>query len=179
MATEFDPDRFREAVMYIAWRTRDDARFGRVKLAKALFYADFDAYADGGEVITGARYEHWPFGPFPPILYDVEKQLERSGLAELVGGDFEGDEKKLIAKAEPDTPHLGLWQRAALDVQIKQLAGSASRTVSEKPHEHPAWLVTRHREAIPYAAALLPSTPSPEAMEIARRRSADQGHSAA
>lgn len=58
MASEFDAARFREAVMYVAWRMRGDEGFGRVKLAKTLFYADFEAYAGEGEAVTGAKYEH-------------------------------------------------------------------------------------------------------------------------
>jgi hypothetical protein len=33
---EYDADRFKELVLYIAWITKDDPRFGRTKLAKTL-----------------------------------------------------------------------------------------------------------------------------------------------
>jgi hypothetical protein len=33
---EYDADRFKELVLYIAWITQDDPRFGRTKLAKTL-----------------------------------------------------------------------------------------------------------------------------------------------
>ena len=80
MAVTFDMARFREAVAYIAWRMRDDPNFGRLKMAKTLFYVDFDAFAESGEAVTGAEYRHWPFGPFPPALYHVERELVASGV---------------------------------------------------------------------------------------------------
>lgn len=173
MASEFDAERFREAVMYVAWRMRSDEEFGRVKLAKTLFYADFEAYAGEGEPVTGAKYEHWAFGPFPPVLYEVEDELARAGHAELIGGEFTGDASKLVATHAPDTPHLEGWHKELLDLKMTELAAEPSWKVSDKSHEHPAWLVTQDREEIPYEAALAPTVPSQEAMELARRRFAD------
>ena len=48
--------------MCVSWRQRHDERFGRLKLAKTLFCAAFDSYADDGQVVTGARYEHYETG---------------------------------------------------------------------------------------------------------------------
>jgi uncharacterized phage-associated protein len=174
-AIGFDDDRFREAVLYVAWRMRRDERFGRTKLAKTLFYADFDAYAGEGEALTGAKYEHWDFGPFPPVLYEVEKQLERAGQAELRGGGFAGDESKLVAMRAPDTPHLEDWHKQLLDLKMDELAAQPSWKVSDKSHEHPGWLATQDREEIPYEAALTPTKPSREVMELARHRFAARG----
>jgi hypothetical protein len=46
VAAQFDKQRFEALVLYIAHRRKDDAQFGRTKLAKALFYSDFDVYRD-------------------------------------------------------------------------------------------------------------------------------------
>ena len=78
---DYDPERFEDLVLFIAWAMRDDPHFGRTKLAKTLFYVDFDAYAGEGASLTGSTYEHWDHGPFPPQLYDVERKLAREGRA--------------------------------------------------------------------------------------------------
>jgi uncharacterized phage-associated protein len=168
MAPEFDADRFRELVLYVAWRTRDDPHFGRVKMAKTLFYTDFHAYAAEGQAVTAAKYEHWQYGPFPPVLYEVEKELVKSGLAnELRSGD--GDEAKLIVTREPATPHIEAWHREFVDIKIKELAPLTAVQVSADSHDHPGWDLTADREEIPYAAALIPTKPSAQVMAIARR----------
>lgn len=166
----FRADRFRELVLYIAWRTRDDTRFGRTKMAKTLFYADFEAYAQEGEPVTAAEYRHWPFGPFPPVLYEVEKELVAAGLAELREGVVDGQEHKLVVGTEPAMPHIEQWQRAFVDMKISELAPLTTRQVSEDSHEHPGWALTNDREEIPYAAALIPTEPSSKAMRLAARR---------
>ena len=120
---EFDAERFREAVLYIAWRMKDDEEFGRVKLAKTLFYTDFESYADEGAPVTGARYEHWPRGPVPPALYQLFAELQRTGEATVVGGEIEGEAARLIPTREPDVRHLSLQQRTLLDLQMKLESG--------------------------------------------------------
>lgn len=148
--SNFNRDLFDEVVHYIAWRTRDDARFGRVKLAKTLFYADFTAYEDDGVPLTGARYFHWPRGPFTTEIYDAERRLVRRGVAQLKEPEFEGDEAKLLADSfTPEFTHT--WHRMYLDIKIRQVAETgAARTVSDTSHEHPGWLLTGPKQEIPY-----------------------------
>ena len=170
MSPDFDPTRFRELVAYIAWKTRDDSRFGRVKLAKTLFYADFGAYAEEGAPLTGARYEHWPFGPFPPDLYEAERELVRTGVADSITEGGDGDEAKLVVTREPTTPHLDNWQRSFIDQKIGELAPLTATQISDESHEHPGWSLTQDSEVIPYAAALVPQAPSAKARAIAAER---------
>jgi hypothetical protein len=53
---------------------------------------------------------------------------------------------------------------------MDQIAERPSWKVSDESHEHPAWQFTGLREEIPYAAALVPTSPSDAAMKLARRR---------
>ena len=170
MTASLDTERFTELVAYIAWKARDDDRFGRTKMAKTLFYADFGAYAEAGEALTGATYEHWPYGPFPPVLYDIEKRLVADGVAELREGKYEGETAKLVVTTEPTTPNLAAWQKHFIDTKIAELAPLSAKQVSEDSHRHPGWELTGHKEVIPYAAALVPGEPSERAMAVAARR---------
>src|SRR3954466_15180163 len=72
---DFDSERFEGLVLFIAHSRRHDPRFGRTKLAKSLFYSDFDAYRDQGQPLTGASYIRMPFGPFPRELDSTERAL--------------------------------------------------------------------------------------------------------
>lgn len=150
MAPKFDRELFDEAIHYIAWRMRNDDRFGRTKVAKTMFYADFDRYATEGVPLTGARYEHWPQGPFTPEIYGAEKRLVQSGLAMLKEAEFQYDEAKLSADTF-EAERLEPWQQYLLDRTMDEVAeqGTAG-AVSDRSHEHPGWLVTKDREEIPY-----------------------------
>lgn len=103
--TEFNQARFEALVLFIAHRRKDDERFGRTKLAKALFYSDFDAYRDQGRSLTAATYIRMPFGPFPRELRATEQTLYDRGVVYL---DYVKDvyEEKRIIPLEP-LPDLG------------------------------------------------------------------------
>ena len=145
---------------------RDNPRFGRVKLAKTMFYADFTAYAEEGEPLTGARYFHWPQGPFTAEIYAAEERLVNSGRATLKEPQFKYDEAKLSAEAF--TPRLTEgWQRAFLDIKMDEIAEQGTATeVSDLSHEHPGWRVTKDRDEIPYYAVHI-SAEGPTEADIA------------
>ncbi len=82
-----DQSKFNELVLYILNRTKGDPSFGRTKVAKVLFYSDFEAYAEQGEPITGAVYERQPHGPFPRQLVLAELDLPAQDRAAAVVPD--------------------------------------------------------------------------------------------
>lgn len=147
---EFDRELFEELVLFIAWEARDDPRFGRTKMAKTLFYADFDAYAEHGESITGARYEHYPKGPLPPVLYAAERRLVADGKATLHEPEHPGDEAKLTALSEPQVPRAETWQLESARVGVRREGEVPTWRVSDLSHEHPGWVVTQPKQEIPY-----------------------------
>src|SRR6266540_3889807 len=54
---QYDAEKLKELILYVADRSRDDLNFGAVKLNKILYYADFYAYRRLGHPITGAEYQ--------------------------------------------------------------------------------------------------------------------------
>ena len=52
-----DDNKLRELVLYIAVLSEGDPAFGKVKLNKLLFFADFTAYLSFGKPITGHEYQ--------------------------------------------------------------------------------------------------------------------------
>jgi len=174
----FDRNRFEALVLYIAHRRRDDERFGRTKMAKVLFYADFSVYQDQGEPLTGATYIRMPFGPFPKALEETEKALEAKGLAVLAhDGEGEYDEKRIIPTK--GTPELrGLfeeWQILVVNDWIDRVAAATATQISEMSHHHPGWLLAKKNgETIPYETAILPQS-RPTALEASRAKEVARG----
>jgi len=169
----YHPERFEELVLFIAWEMRDDPRFGRTKLAKTLFYVDFDAYAGEGESLTGSTYEHWDHGPFPPQLYDVERKLVREGRATVKKPEHKGDEAKLVPTGEPSPREpFDEWVKIFVAKRARDLAQEPSWLVEDASHRHRGWELTRGREPIPYDTHFIPAgqeRPPREAFEWARK----------
>jgi len=179
MGPAFNPEKFEALVLFIAHRRKDDPRFGRTKLAKALFYSEFDVYRDQGASLTGATYIRMPFGPFPQQLEETEKALadRRVVYLDYVKDVYEekrivplGPEPDLNGLLEPWVPHLvGLW--------TDRVASATAREISRLSHHHPGWLLARNTgEPIPYDTALLPQErPTGLDAERAKQVARDRG----
>lgn len=177
---EFDEQRFEALVLYIAFRRRDDERFGRVKLAKSLFYSDFAAYQDDGQSITGATYIRLPKGPFPKPLETAENSLESAGQVVLDYAKDKYEEKRIVPTGDEYPPDLlnlfEQWQLFVVNDWVDQVASASANRISELSHKHPGWLLAGTNGAeIPYETALLPQerptgAEARRAEEIARER---------
>lgn len=179
MAVEFDPSRFEDLVLYIAHQTAHDENFGRLKLAKVLFYADFAVYRDEGRSMSGATYKRMPFGPFPRELEAAEEALSADKRAFLDYVTPEGEEKKIRPLVpEPDVSRfLDAWQVLVLKDWITRISAAGSKEISELSHRHPGWRLARTNEAdIPFSTALLPQErPTAQDAEDAKRIARERG----
>lgn len=66
----FEKDKFINAALYLAKHT-DPKKFGITKLAKLLYYSDFNHYRTYGRSITGDMYKRYPKGPLPDTAYTL------------------------------------------------------------------------------------------------------------
>ena len=175
---QFDRERMEALVLYVANATKDDKTFGRTKLAKVLFYSDFGAYREGGESLTGAVYERWQYGPFPPDLFSVERGLEQARKVSLAYNVPEAEQKKIVPLVDPPdlAQFLEPWQISLINVYIDQFRRQTAREVSDESHEHFGWRMAYERQAIPYDAAFLPEgPPRPDQVERAEEVARERG----
>jgi hypothetical protein len=177
-SVEFNPEKFEALVLFVADQRKNDPQFGRTKLAKTLFYSDFDVYRDTGESITGATYIRMPFGPFPKQLEEAEASLQQRGLVRLDYVKDEYEEKRIVPTEPP--PKLDVlfepWVLQHVRLWINQVGAASAREISRLSHKHPGWLMARETgEPISYETALLPNErptgqDAERAKEIARER---------
>jgi len=178
VAERFQRERFEALVLFIAQRRKDDARFGRTKLAKALFYSDFEAFRDQDKSLTGATYIRMPFGPFPQELKETEEALEERGAAYLDYVKDVYEEKRLVPADEPAELHelFEPWELELVGIWTDRIATATAREISRLSHHHPGWLLARETgERIPYETALLPQErptgqQAERAKDVARER---------
>ena len=63
---EYDAGKLGELIVYIVENSLGDPYFGKTKLNKILFAADFEAYRQRGRSITGADYPASRMGASTP-----------------------------------------------------------------------------------------------------------------
>ncbi len=172
-----DSEKFRELIIYIAAQSANDPTFGAIKLNKVMYYADFAAYRQFGQPITGATYLKLSEGPAPRDLLKERRKLIDSGEAKLdMRPYFTGMQHRLVI-AEGRNPDLELFRPGELelvDSVIDFFEGKTAREVSDFSHRELGWVLARPREDIPYETAWFSSEPiSQEIEEMAVRFAAD------
>ncbi len=175
---DYNGEKFRELVIYVAEQTADMPAFGDTRLNKTLHFSDFYAYNRLGHSITGARYQKLRRGPAARALLPVRRELVQEGairMEKCVVGT------KTATVTVPQRPaNLALFSQAEIaiiDEVIARLRRMSAKQVSDMSHrESPGWNLVNDGEDIPYLTALIPPRgPSNAAIERGRQLAAQYG----
>ena len=175
MANRYRSDKFAELVLFIATESRDDQKFGEVKLHKLLYFSDFRAYALWGEPITGARYMKNRYGPTARALGPVLKELQYEDRAVIEEVDYFGFPQRRVVPQ--DEPREGVFSRDELELVravIEEFRDVDGTDISNFSHELPGWQLARDREDIPYFTVLVDPKEPPEEMKQEAAQLAEQ-----
>lgn len=74
--------KYQQVILYLCHRLGGEIR-GKKKLAKLLYYADFDSFEKNQKSITGDTYKALPMGPFPVLLDKVSSEMKEARLLEI------------------------------------------------------------------------------------------------
>ena len=152
----YDEAKFRDLVLYICYKNRDNPHFGSTCLNKNLYYADFFWYAATGESITRDTYIRKEHGPIPKHLIPVRESLERDGLLALETVVYFGrEQKKPTVEIEPETPNLSDEERQFVDQIVEMLSPFNATQLSDMTHKELSWQVLQTGEEVPYASIFL------------------------
>jgi hypothetical protein len=164
----FDEAQFREAIVHIAQHSADDRYFGQVKLAKILYFADFNAYRRVGQSITGAEYYKLPEGPAPRELLKEIDALVRDGSLVLEPGEaFIYVQHRILAKRDPQPGVLSEMTIAILNEVVEALRGKTAREVIELSRQQMGYKLVKDLATIPYETAWFSNEPlTQEEVEI-------------
>ena len=158
----FNAEKFRELLVYVARKCEADPTFGAIKLNKILYYADFAAFRQKGEPITGATYFKLSEGPAPRELLTQRETLIDSGDAEMQKVQFFTGMQHRLTVREGREPRCDLFtseELALVDQVVGYFWEKTAREVSDFSHREPGWALAHDRENIPYESALLRSAP--------------------
>ncbi|MEA2354615.1 MAG: hypothetical protein QOD61_744 [Solirubrobacteraceae bacterium] len=174
--TGVDADqRLGELILYVAWKSAGDRRFGDVKLNKLLFFSDFVAYAALGEPITGSVYQKLRHGPCPRRMVPVRNQLVRRGDVELIVEGVGFPRHRTVAKKSANLDLFTAPQIALVDEVIEHFWHFNASQIEAAAHRASVgWQIAEMKEDIPYETALMTTRPiSAEVRDLARRRFAE------
>lgn len=153
---EFNREKFRALVLYIAHKSREDPWFGAVKLNKILYYCDFLSFAKRYQSITGASYVKLTEGPVPKELLKERQALVDEGLAELKFEKvFRYVQHRLVPVSKEDrfSYIFDNDELEIIDSAMQVLGPMSGKEVSDLSHKEMGWVIARRGEFIPYETA--------------------------
>lgn len=146
--------RLEQAVHYIVASTSPE-ELGKVKLAKALFFADLESFRLTGESISGAIYEKRQHGPMPRRLYEAVDHLSASGkIAQRRADRFGFEQHQFWSLEQPTLDEFTARDVATLHKFTRAVCDKyTAKSISNLTH-NAAWELAGTGEEIPLAAFL-------------------------
>lgn len=173
---DYDQTRFENLVLYLAERSQGvDEGYGKVKLNKLLFRADFEAYRLLGVSITGEEYKREELGPVAAHLPSLLTRFERKGvlsILEVPKGPYVRQVPVVQQGHQSDPTIFSDEERAIIHHTLEELREHGAKAVSDWSHENSVgWRVKKTGKVIPYSSAPLSIRPlSPRADKALKAR---------
>lgn len=155
---QFNEDKFKELVLYIAEHTADQFDFGATKMAKVLWKSDFAANALLGEPITGATYQKIDYGPgakeYKPILDSMIDDNVVAKSYSTIGGY---PSTKIVALKKADVSKFSTEEISLIDSVIHLISKLNTHQIKELVYKNMGVKVANLYDEIPYLSELFPS----------------------
>lgn len=152
--------KYQNAVLYLCQKLKGEVR-GKKKLAKLLYFADFDLYEKKQKSLTGDVYKALPMGPFPSALEEItaemakKKFLSAENIEERDGYNATEVYRCLV---EPDTSAFDEDEKKMLDRVITKYGHLNGKQLEELSHAEAPYVGTELRKEIPYELAFYRGT---------------------
>lgn len=160
--------RLREMVLYVCGKCAEADRFGKVKLNKILWRADFTAYAERGLPVTGRSYQKLAAGPAPVEMPPLLAEMEADRLIEIdrrdVGDGYVEDRPRALQ--QPNLRFFSADDLSFVDSAILFYWKKTASAASELSHQI-AWKSRDYLDPIPYETVFL-SDKKPTGIELDR-----------
>lgn len=164
----FDEGKLAELVLYIAHRCQEDERFGSVKLAKILYYCDFEAHRRFRKPITGATYVKMDHGPVPSGWRNARRSLIKDRKAEVVMRPVHDFHEDRLVPTNGDVElgtSFSAEERDLIDEVIESMRSMSGKEASDRSHGEFGWQSAEFYDPIPYATSLIARRDDPRLVE--------------
>ena len=152
-------DKVKAMILFFAHNT-DTKFFGKTKLMKLFYFADFGYVKKHGVPITFDKYKHLEHGPIPSTIYNLISTAysdpEESLLSDII--EFKDINKmhKIIPRKEFTNKYRKMFSISELKLMsevCQRFGGSNKREIESVSHAEYPWMSTKILEDIPYKLA--------------------------
>ena len=144
--------KYQNAVLYLCRKLKGEIR-GKKKLAKLLYFVDFDFYEKNQESITGDVYKALPMGPVPVALEEITAEMmNKKMLAIEQVEEREGYNPTEVYRSltAPDLSVFDDEEKKMLDRVIVRYGHLTGKQLEELSHTEAPYIGTEPRKEIAY-----------------------------
>ena len=158
--------RLRQLILYVAQKCEGADRFGKVKLNKIIWKADFNSFAARRVPVTGREYVRQEYGPVPKEMTRLHTEMLQEGAARVERKLFGKDPKtgkdivehRTFAQDTPDTSLFTPEDLSFVDAAISYYWEMTGVETSDESHGF-AWKTRSNGDPMPYELAWLSDRP--------------------
>lgn len=151
----FQLKKYEQVVLYFCSKLGKKIR-GKKKLAKLLYFADFDYFEQNQTFFTGETYKRFPMGPFPIHMEKVIAKMVKADKISIESKqEYEGYNPTEVYKmrSEPDLISFSTKEKLALDRVIKKYGHLSGKQLEDLTHAEAPYIGTAPGEEIDYELA--------------------------
>lgn len=150
----FNPDKFKQLLLYILKKCGGKPNVGETVLYKLLYFCDFDYFERYEKPLTGMPYKRLQFGPVPDQKqYNlIIQEMINDGHIKKVRRPYVGEtiQTKYVTFSEPDMHHFAPQEIELIDRVIHRLSDMSARQIEDHAHRDYPWQAHQNGELINY-----------------------------
>lgn len=160
MAETLNIKKYQSVITYLCQRLGGEIR-GKKKLAKLLYFADFDFYEKTQKSITGDTYHALPMGPFPMALDEITSEMAKNNTIVIKHTKSRADYNptevyRCVEKTEPT--NLNNEEKKMLERVVTKYGHLNGKQLEELSHAEAPYIGTELKSEIPYELAFYRGT---------------------
>ncbi len=144
--------KYQNTILYLCQKLGGEIK-GKKKLAKLLYFVDFDFYEKYEKAITGDVYKALPMGPFPTVLEQITNEMSKKKLLTINSvKEREGylSTETYSSVSRPDVSLFSSDEIKMLDRVVTKYGHLNGKQLEELSHSEAPYIATKLKEKIPY-----------------------------
>lgn len=152
--------KYKQTILYLCSKLGKEVR-GKKKLAKLLYFVDFDFFEKHQKYFIGDKYRALPMGPFPIGLNEVTREMVKDKTLKVKSvkehDGYNATEVYTCLK-EPESSTFTLEEKNMLDRVIRKYGHLNGKQLEDITHAEAPYSGTKQNEIIFYELAFYRGT---------------------
>lgn len=153
-------EKYKQIILYICSELGKEV-WGKKKLAKLLYFVDFDFFEKNQKYFTGDKYKALPMGPVPVSLNAITKEMEREKMLKVEPiKEYDGFNPTEVYRClkDPKVSVFSKEEKEILDRVIKKYGHLNGKQLEDLSHAEAPYSGTKLNDIIFYELAFYRGT---------------------